>query len=205
MSNVELIWLTPNAEQIIAYCARVSNPANQNSKDIKKLLAYCIEHGHWSIYEMANMTVQIETTRAISAQIIRHRSFSFQEFSQRYAVVPSIMYQEARLQDKKNRQNSIETDDLGMKAEFFRMQDKVYDVVLENYNKALKMGIAKECARMMLPMSTGTKLYMNGNLRSWMHYFQLRCDDSTQKEHRDIANQIKAIFKQELPILGELL
>lgn len=202
--NVKLIWATPDAEKHIMYCARVSNPANQDSDDTR-LLKYCFNHKHWSIFEMASMCVEIITSRAISAQILRHKSFSFQEFSQRYAESTGVITYEARRQDTKNRQNSI--DDLSHSdlIQWRKLQDDVKQASIYAYNIALAMGIAKECARMLLPLATETKLYMSGTLRSWIHYFQLRCDEATQKEHRDIALAVKEIFRKEFPIIGELL
>lgn len=201
--KIVLKWITPEAEKQIMYCARVSSN-NQDSENTK-LLNYCIKHGHWSIFEMANMCVEINTSRAISAQILRHRSFSFQEFSQRYAAVQDFETYEARRQDEKNRQNSI--DDLSDENMiWFRVaQQNVHNSAEQLYKEALKRGIAKEQARFLLPMSSSSKLYMNGTVRSWIHYLNLRCANGTQKEHVEIANQIKGIFKQELPIVAEAL
>lgn len=198
----KLISVTNDAEKTIMYCARVSNPKNQQSTN-SKLLNYCIKHGHWSIFEMANMVVEIETSRAISAQILRHRSFSFQEFSQRYAEVLDVEYYKARRQDDKNRQNSI--DDMSPEdlMWFENAQITVADVARRHYEKALEMGIAKEQARFLMPMSSSTKLYMNGTIRSWIHYIDLRTTPGTQKEHRDIAKDIKKIFKEQFPIIAE--
>lgn len=192
------------AEQLILYCARVSNPANQTSGKTG-LLKYCLEHGHVSIFEMANMVFEIETSRAIAAQILRHRSFSFQEFSQRYAAAQSIEVYEARAQDNKNRQNSIDNMSDENKQWFLEAQKQHNDQALNLYQQALDRGIAKEQARFLLPLSTTTKLYMNGSLRSWIHYLQLRCGNGTQKEHQEIALAIREIFCQELPIIGEAL
>lgn len=203
--TVKLVWHTEHAEKLIAYCARVSNPENQENEDISGLLKYCVKHGHWSILEMANMCVEITTSRAISAQILRHRSFTFQEFSQRYAETQNIQPIEVRRQDVKNRQNSI--DDLpedvikGFNAEWWYIQTQIQNL----YKRALYFGVAKECARMVLPMATQTKLYMNGTLRSWVHYFSLRCDVATQLEHRVIALEAREVFKQEFPLLAEIL
>ena len=199
--SVKLIWITPDSEKLIAYCARVSSP-NQDNPNIKGLLKYCIREGHWSIFEMCNMCIEINTTRAISAQILRHRSFSFQEFSQRYAKVEKKPdYFDLRRQDTKNRQNSI--DDLCEETKK-RLNNNVRMTLIEIdrcYQNLLNEGVAKECARMILPMNSPTKLYMNGNIRSWIHYLKVRCDPSTQKEHMDISNEIKDIFKKELPII----
>jgi len=200
---VSLIWITPDSEKLIAYCARVSS-SNQDNPNIKGLLKYCVKNGHWSIFEMCNMCVEINTTRAISAQILRHRSFSFQEFSQRYAEVESKPdYFDLRRQDLKNRQNSI--DDLTEETKK-KLNNSVRMTLIDIdrcYNALLNDGVAKECARMILPMCSPTKLYMNGNIRSWIHYLRVRCGNGTQKEHMEIANQIKEIFKKELPIIYE--
>jgi thymidylate synthase (FAD) len=198
---VSLIWITPDSEKLIAYCARVSSP-NQDNPNIKGLLKYCIREGHWSIFEMCNMCIEINTTRAISAQILRHRSFSFQEFSQRYAKVEQdIEIPDLRRQDLKNRQNSINDLDEELVNELHKEIDDHFKKTKDLYRKLLDNGVAKECARFILPMNSPTKLYMNGNIRSWIHYLKIRCDPSTQKEHRDIALQIKDIFEKEMPII----
>ena len=202
--SVELITITPDAEKLIAYCARVSSP-NQENPEIAKLLAYCIKHQHWSIFEQASMTVEIETSRMISAQILRHRSFVFQEFSQRYAEAQEIVLCEARRQDTKNRQNSIDDLDEDIKEEWLVRQRYGFLAALQSYQWALNNGIAKECARAVLPMQTKTKLYMTGSIRSWIHYLELRTGPDTQKEHRDIANAIKRIFIEQLPVTSEAL
>lgn len=204
MSEVRLISITPDAENTVMYCARVSNPKNQDSKNAK-LLEYCAKHGHWSIFEMANLVIEIETSRAISAQILRHRSFSFQEFSQRYAAVQGCEIYEARSQDKKNRQNSIDNMSEEDKQWFLEAQEKVQDESTYLYETALRRGIAKEQARFLLPMSSTTKLYMNGTIRSWIHYLNLRCGNGTQKEHQEIAFKIRAIFCRQLPTIAEAL
>lgn len=191
-------------EQLVMYCARVSNPSNQKSGKTG-LLKYCLEHGHVSIFEMANMVFEIETSRAIAAQILRHRSFSFQEFSQRYAAAQSIEVYQARAQDNKNRQNSIDNMSDDNKQWFLDIQKQHNDSALNLYQMALDRGIAKEQARFLLPLSTTTKLYMNGSLRSWIHYLQLRCGNGTQKEHQEIALAIREVFCKELPIIGEAL
>lgn len=203
--HVRLVWITPDAEKVIAYCARVSNPANQNNGNTAGLLKYCVKHGHWSIFEMASMCVEIETSRAISAQILRHRSFSFQEFSQRYAEAVTIINYDCRRQDYKNRQNSF--DDLpNSTKDWWNMEtNSLFNMCLHTYKQALEEGIAKECARMILPMATQTRLYMSGTIRSWIHYLNLRCDPSTQKEHRDIAQSIKDTLLLHLPISREIL
>lgn len=196
--NVKLISVTPDAEKTMLYCARVSNPANQNSENTK-LLDYCIKHGHWSVFEMGNMIVEIETSRAIAAQILRHRSFSFQEFSQRYAEANSTEVYPARRQDTKNRQNSIDDMDEDTKQWFLDQQEYINTVSMAAYEGALKLGIAKEQARFLLPLSTTTKLYMNGTVRSWLHYLDLRCANGTQLEHKEIADAIKVIFSEQFP------
>lgn len=200
--KTSLISITPNAEKTIMYCARVSNPKNQDSEKAG-LLRYCLDHGHFSIFEMANMVIEIKTSRAISAQIIRHRSFSFQEFSQRYAEATSFEKYGARRQDQKNRQNSV--DDLSDedKQWFLKAQEDIEYEALSRYHSALDRGIAKECARFLLPMSTSTTLYMNGTIRSWIHYIDTRTEAGTQREHKEIAEGIKAIFVEQLPIIAE--
>lgn len=203
---VKLIHKTDNAEKLIAYMARVSSP-NQDNPSIDKLLAYLIKHKHWSPYEMANMCVEIHTSRAIAQQIIRHRTFSFQEFSQRYSKVDpqDFEYYEARRQDDRNRQNSI--NDLTDETQdwFLDAQQQVTDLSSKLYYEGLDKGIAKECVRFLLPLSTSTKIYMNGSLRSWITYFLVRMDKSTQKEHRDIAVECWNIFKVEFPVISIVL
>lgn len=191
-------------EELIMYCARVSNPENQTSNK-PGLVNFCLKEGHVSIFEMSDMIVEIETSRAISAQILRHRSFTFQEFSQRYAKATEFEVYEARRQDTKNRQNSI--DDLPkVTKEWFQIaQNELQEDAMDAYELALHMGIAKEQARFLLPLSTKTKLYMKGNVRSWIHYISLRSGNGTQKEHRDIATAIKEIFKVEFPIVSKAL
>jgi thymidylate synthase (FAD) len=187
-------------EEIIVYCARVSNPKNQDNMDTApKLLNFCIKHKHWSVFEMANMCVEIKTSRGIAPQILRHRSFNFQEFSQRYAKATEFVTYEPRRQDVKNRQNSIDDMSDEEKKWFEEAQKKVQQQGLSLYEEALEKGIAKECARFLLPLNTQTILYMNGSVRSWIHYLQVRCDESTQKEHREIAEQIKNIFCKQFP------
>lgn len=200
-SNTKLISISKDAEKLIAYCARVSSP-NQDNPNIKGLLKYCVKHSHWSIFELANMVIEINTTRAISAQILRHRSFSYQEFSQRYAKVndlPNVPH--LRLQDHKNRQNSIDNINMFLKIELNKDIENLFIEIDRVYNKLLDNGVAKECARMVLPMCSPTRLYMSGSIRSWIHYLNVRCDESTQLEHRQISLEIKEIFKQELPII----
>jgi thymidylate synthase (FAD) len=194
--------LTP--EGLIAYCARVSSP-HQESADFEKLLSYCIANRHWSIFEMVDMTVEIITSRAISPQILRHRSFCFQEFSQRYAQVQNIEKYLPRRQDTKNRQHSIDDLDHETVSWFEETQDAIAELCLEKYQEALEKGIAKECARVLLPMGTQTKLYMKGSVRSWIHYLEVRTDPGTQKEHRDIALSIRDLFNGEFPTIGRAL
>tara|TARA_B100000902_G_scaffold143953_1_gene141376 strand:+ start:1578 stop:2222 length:645 start_codon:yes stop_codon:yes gene_type:complete len=206
--SVKLIQTTPEAEKMMGYIARVSNPKNQDNPEVAGLLKYCIKHGHWSVFEQAYMTVEIETTRGLAAQILRHRSFTFQEFSQRYANtndLGDIPLPELRRQDLKNRQNSIDDIpektqkdlELNIKKHFYAAKDL--------YNELIRQGIAKECARFVLPLATPTKLYMTGSCRSWVHYIELRSGHGTQKEHMDIANECKEVFSQEFPIVSEAL
>ena len=204
MSGVKLIHITPDAEKHIAYCARVSSP-NQENPEFSKLIKYLIKHKHWSPLEMASMCVEITTSRAISPQILRHRSFSFQEFSQRYSAAQQFEIYDARRQDEKNKQNSI--DDLSNEVQewFHEAQSKVIVTASELYSEALNRGIAKECARSLLPLNTTTKLYMHGTVRSFVHYVQVRADVSTQLEHREIAEEIKKIMIQELPTIASAL
>ena len=205
--NVSLVWATPNAEEMIVKMARVSAPKNQSNMDTApKLLRYLIKHKHWSPYEMANLCVEINTTRAISAQIIRHRSFSYQEFSQRYAdtnELGSAVIPHLRRQDHKNRQNSIDDLPAELVGSYYRRISELYESSEHLYREMVSNGIAKECARSILPLSTQTRLYMNGTLRSWIHYLQLRCDPGTQLEHRQIAREIKRIFCERFPVIGE--
>ncbi|MCE1274598.1 MAG: FAD-dependent thymidylate synthase [Chlorobiales bacterium] len=194
--------LTP--EGLIAYCARVSSP-HQETPDYGKLLSYCITHKHWSVFEMVDMTVEIVTSRAISPQILRHRSFCFQEFSQRYAKVQAIEKYQPRRQDVKNRQNSLEDLDAATVAWFDEAQDSVARLAMEKYEEALEKGIAKECARTLLPLGTQTKLYMKGSVRSWIHYLEVRTDPSTQKEHRDIAEAVLKLFTEQFPVTSSAM
>lgn len=202
--NCKLIWITPNAEQMISDIARVSNPKNQGLPP-GKLLEYCVKHEHWSPFEMANAVIEINTTRDIARQILRHRSFSFQEFSQRYADVSALggmQFSEARLQDEKNRQNSIETDSEYLKNWWNWKQAQVMQVTEDAYKEALAAGVAKEVARKVLPEGlTPSRMYMNGTIRSWMHYCKLRTGNGTQKEHIEIAKEINGILAQELPLI----
>lgn len=209
MSQVKVISATPDAEKHIAYCARVSNPKNQDSDNISKLLKYCIDHKHWSIFEMASLNLEINTTRGLAAQILRHRSFNFQEFSQRYAdttlLSDDIPLFELRRQDTKNRQNSI--DDVDHET-IYRWNSKLrehFSKAKAIYDGMIKDGIAKECARFVLPLATPTRLYMNGTLRSWITYIALREKNGTQKEHMVIAKECKSIFCEQFPIISEAL
>ena len=200
--SVQLVHTTPNAESLIAYMARVSNPNNQDNPESERLIKYLIKHKHWSPFEMVNMCVEIETTRSVAAQILRHRSFSFQEFSQRYAQVaePATLPQ-LRRQDTKNRQNSIDDLDEGTVEDFNVKMKSLFELSESLYNEMLQAGVAKECARDVLPLSTPTKLYMNGTLRSWLHYCDLRCANGTQLEHKQIADQVKSLIQQEFPTI----
>ena len=201
MNKVELIHVTPKAEELIAYMARVSNPKNQNNHETApKLIRYLIKHKHWSPFEMVNMCVEIRTTRSIAAQILRHRSFSFQEFSQRYSEVYSLpVLPRLREQDLINRQNSTPTLDPSLVDSLTDDIEKHYDNCMKLYHKLLDKGVAKECAREVLPLSTPTRMYMNGTLRSWMHYCELRCANGTQEEHKRIATQCKNIIRAYFP------
>jgi len=206
--SVKLITITPDAEQLMAYVARVSNPSNQDNEKYAGLLKYCIKHNHWSVFEQSSMTLEIETTRAIAAQILRHRSFTYQEFSQRYAAstaLGDIPIPELRRQDLKNRQNS--TDDLDP----FVVQDfelKIKRQFIESvklYDEMLEAGVAKECARMVLPLATPTRIYMTGSCRSWIHYINLRSAHGTQKEHMVIAEACRKVFTEQFPAVSEAL
>ena len=207
--NVSLISVSPDAEKHMAYCARVSNPNNQENENYAGLLRYCIKHQHWSIFEQAFMTLEINTTRGLAAQILRHRSFTFQEFSQRYAdtnlLDSNIPLPDLRRQDNKNRQNSI--DDIPEKQTKF-LQGRIrqyFNEGMDLYNELLREGIAKECARFVLPLATPTRIYMSGSVRSWVHYIDLRSGHGTQKEHMDIANACKSIFTEQFPTVAEAL
>ena len=206
--DINLISVTPDAEQHMAYVARVSNPKNQDNDKFSGLLKYCIKHGHWSVFEQAYMTVEINTTRGIAAQILRHRSFTYQEFSQRYAdsnLLGEIELPELRRQDDKNRQNSIDDLDPEMVDKFNRQMNTLFSSAFGLYNQMLQAGVAKECARFVLPLATPTKLYMTGSCRSWIHYINLRSEHGTQKEHMDIANVCKKIFIEQFPAVSEAL
>lgn len=207
--TVRLISITPDAEKTMAYVARVSNPSNQDNQNYAGLLRYCIQHNHWSVFEQAHMSLEIETNRGIAAQILRHRSFTFQEFSQRYAdtnlLASEIPLPELRRQDTKNRQNS--TDDLE-EEKVFAMNKMIRDLFKDSqdtYNFLLEQGVAKECARFVLPLATPTRIYMTGSVRSWVHYINLRSSNGTQKEHMDIAEECKNIFVEQFPAVSESL
>jgi thymidylate synthase (FAD) len=208
-STVKLISATPDAEKHIAYCARVSNPKNQENSNFEGLLKYCIKNQHWSIFEHAFLTVEINTSLAIATQILRHRSFTFQQFSQRYADSTELQLElpvpDLRRQDTKNRQNS--TDDLGDYVKLGLQEEirKHFDYSLKLYNKMLEKGVAKECARFVLPQATQTRLYMSGSLRSWMHYIDLRSAQGTQKEHMEVAEAIRCIFTCQFPTISSAL
>ena len=206
--RVNLISVTPDAEKHIAYVARVSNPKNQDNEQFAGLLKYCIKHGHWSIFEQAFMTLEIETTRGIAAQILRHRSFTYQEFSQRYAdsnLLGQIELPELRRQDTKNRQNSIDDLDPEVVEKLNKQMNTLFSSALSLYNQMLEKGIAKECARFVLPLATPTRIYMTGSARSWIHYINLRSGHGTQKEHMDIANECKSIFVEQFPSVAEAM
>lgn len=206
--KVSLVWVTPEAENKIAYMARVSNPANQNNPaSATKLLTYLIKNKHWSPFEMVNVCMEIETTRDIARQILRHRSFSFQEFSQRYAVSEGFVDTlEARLQDEKNRQNSLYSDDVSLQYWWEGIQRRITTEAKFLYTAALDKGIAKEVARKILPEGlTMSKMYMNGTLRSWLHYIDIRCDSATQKEHREVAEQCRDIIFAEFPSIKDVV
>ena len=201
--SARLISVSLDGEKTIAYCARVSSP-NQENQNIKGLIKYCAREGHWSIFEMANMIIEVNTTRAISAQILRHRSFNFQEFSQRYAPVEQdLEIPQLRRQDHKNRQNSISDLDNDVVNDLQNEIKDHFKKTKDLYRKLLNKEVAKECARMVLPMCSPTRLYINGTIRSWVHYLKVRCGNGTQQEHIDIANQIKEIFKKEFPVVFE--
>ena len=208
-SKVKLVSVTPNAEQTMAYIARVSNPNNQENPNYAGLLKYCIKHNHWSVFEQATMTLEIETTRGIAAQILRHRSFTFQEFSQRYAdtnlIAEDIPLPELRRQDTKNRQNS--TDDLpaDLKIELYSKIQDHFDAAQNLYKELLEADVAKECARFVLPLATPTRLYMTGSVRSWLHYIDLRSAHGTQKEHMQIAEEVRCIFTCQFPAVSAAL
>ena len=207
--NVKLVTVTPKAEETMGYVARVSNPKNQDNPKVAGLLSYCIKHGHWSVFEQAHMTVEIETTRGLAAQILRHRSFTYQEFSQRYAdssmLGKVIPIPQLRRQDDKNRQNSIDDLDPFLVQDFELKMQRHFVEGMKIYKEMLDAGVAKECARFVLPLATPTKLYMTGSVRSWIHYINLRSAHGTQKEHMDIAENCRTIFNEQFPIVAEAL
>ena len=207
--TVNLIQATPDAEKLMAYVARVSNPNNQENPNYAGLLKYCIKHNHWSVFEQAFMTLEIETTRGIAAQILRHRSFTFQEFSQRYAdanlLATNIPVPELRRQDSKNRQNSIDDISQSQKEQLQKIIQRHFVQATDLYNELIREGIAKECARFVLPLATPTKIYMTGSVRSWIHYIDLRSAHGTQKEHMDIANDARRVFIEQFPICSSAL
>jgi thymidylate synthase (FAD) len=205
--NVKLVSVTPDAEKTMGYVARVSNPNNQDNPKVAGLLKYCIKHNHWSVFEQAHMTLEINTTRGIAAQILRHRSFTYQEFSQRYAdtnlLSDEIPVPDLRSQDLKNRQNSV--DDISPEKKLV-LQGTIarhFAESLDIYNELLRQGVAKECARFVLPLAVGTRIFMTGSVRSWIHYIDLRSANGTQKEHMDIAEECKLIFCEQFPIVAE--
>ena len=206
--TVKLVSVTPDAEQLMAYIARVSNPSNQDNEKYAGLLKYCIKHNHWSVFEQSTMTLEIETTRAIAAQILRHRSFTFQEFSQRYASsndLGDIELPELRRQDTKNRQNSIDDLDSEMVDKLNRQMITLFSSAKSLYTQMLDAGVAKECARMVLPLCTPTRIYMTGSCRSWIHYINLRSAHGTQKEHMEIAEGCRKVFIEQFPSVSEAL
>jgi len=213
--NVRLVSLTQpqisspdrqglSAEDLVAFCARVSNPSNQmNTATAPKLIKFLIKHKHWSPFELASMCVEIKTSRAIAAQILRHRSFSFQEFSQRYSEATKLEDWELRKPAKKNRQSS--SDVFNKNEEVYEIADVAMQTAMSAYNLLIEKGVAKECARAILPLNTETTMYMNGTVRSWIHYINLRTEENTQKEHRDVANKIREIFVAKFPNISEAL
>ena len=206
--TVQFVSITPDAEKTMAYIARVSNPSNQDNENFSGLLRYCIKHQHWSVFEQSTMTLEIQTTRAIAAQILRHRSFTYQEFSQRYAdsnLLGNIEIPELRRQDSKNRQNSIDDLEPEVVDKFNRQMNTLFSSAFGLYNQMLEAGVAKECARFVLPLATPTRIYMTGSCRSWIHYINLRSAHGTQKEHMEIANACKKVFVEQFPAVSEAL
>ena len=207
--NVKCVTVTPDAEETMGYVARVSNPKNQENPNVAGLLSYCIKHGHWSVFEQAHMTLEINTTRGLAAQILRHRSFTYQEFSQRYQDVSHIREDiplpELRRQDDKNRQNSIDDVDPAVVEKFNIEMRKHFDQGIDLYKSMLHAGIAKECARFVLPLATPTRLYMTGSVRSWIHYIELRSAHGTQKEHMDLVENVRKVFIEQFPIVSQAL
>jgi len=206
--SVKLVSITPDAEKTMAHVARVSNPSNQDNENYSGLLRYCIKHQHWSVFEQSFMTLEIETTRAIAAQILRHRSFTFQEFSQRYAqsnALGQIELPDLRKQDLKNRQNSTDDLDPFVRQKLEAQMITLFSSAQSLYNQMIEEGVAKECARMVLPLCTPTKIYMSGSCRSWVHYINLRSAHGTQKEHMDIAESCRKVFVEQFPTVSEAL
>ena len=206
--TVKLVSITPDAEKTMGYIARVSNPSNQDNEKYAGLLKYCIKHNHWSVFEQSSMTLEIETTRAIAAQVLRHRSFTFQEFSQRYAAstaLGDIDLPELRKQDLKNRQNSTDDLDPEMVEKFNKQMITLFSSSKALYEQMLSQGVAKECARMVLPLCTPTRIYMTGSCRSWIHYINLRSAHGTQKEHMEIAEACRKVFTEQFPAVSEAL
>ena len=206
--NVQFVSITPDAEKTMGYIARVSNPANQDNEKYAGLLRYCIKHNHWSVFEQSSMTLEIETTRAIAAQILRHRSFTYQEFSQRYAAsttLGDIDLPELRRQDEKNRQNSTDDLDPEVVEKLNKQMITLFSSSKALYESMLKQGVAKECARFVLPLATPTRIYMTGSCRSWIHYINLRSAHGTQKEHREIAEACRKVFTEQFPAVSEAL
>ena len=207
--EVKLVTVTPDAEKTMGYVARVSNPKNQDNPKVSGLLKYCIKHNHWSVFEQAHMTLEINTTRGIAAQILRHRSFTYQEFSQRYAdtnlLSDEIPVPDLRSQDLKNRQNSVDDISPETKSVLQGQIARHFTESLDLYNELLRQGVAKECARFVLPLAVPTRIYMTGSCRSWIHYINLRSANGTQKEHMDIAEACRAIFVEQFPICAEAL
>ena len=207
--TVKLVSVTPDAEQTMAYVARVSNPANQENENYAGLLRYCIKHNHWSVFEQSFMTLEIETNRGIAAQILRHRSFTYQEFSQRYAdtnlLTDNIPLPELRRQDTKNRQNSIDDLDVAVIEDFQGRIRRHFNDAQQIYDDMIAAGVAKECARFILPLATPTRIYMSGSCRSWIHYIELRTANGTQKEHMDIAHECKNVFSKQFPTVAQAL
>ena len=207
--TVKFVSITPDAEKTMAYITRVSNPKNQDNEKFAGLLKYCIKHNHWSVFEQSSMTLEIETTRGLAAQILRHRSFTYQEFSQRYAdsslLGDSIPLPALRRQDDKNRQNSIDDIDPKERQHYEIEMQRHFDEGMNLYKKMLDAGIAKECARFVLPLATPTRLYMTGSCRSWVHYINLRSAHGTQKEHMDIAKECRKVFTEQFPAVSEAL
>ncbi len=207
--NVKFVSITPDAEKMMAYIARVSNPSNQQNEKYAGLLKYCIKHNHWSVFEQSSMTLEIETTRGLAAQILRHRSFTFQEFSQRYAdtklLDSQIPVPDLRSQDLKNRQNSNDDIPQEKKEEYQALIARHFEDSMNLYNALLENGVAKECARFVLPLATPTRLYMTGSCRSWIHYINLRSAHGTQKEHMDVVEKARSIFVEQFPAVSEAL